>query len=67
MAEMFQSIGRSLQPGAFLHIRCGLCTHQVAWTRDRAIEILGAKARPADLARLLACSACGGRKVTAWI
>jgi DNA-directed RNA polymerase subunit RPC12/RpoP len=67
MAEMFQSIGRSIQPGERLHIRCGLCGRQVAWSRAMAVDQLGAKARPADVARKLRCSECGSRKITVWI
>jgi hypothetical protein len=66
--QMFQNIGRSMQAGDVLKIRCGLCAHQTAWPRAVAIERLGERARPAEVRRVLKCGACGsGAKVQVWI
>lgn len=68
-AQMFQTVGRTMQPGEHMHIRCLTCGHQVALSRTQAIEKFGERATPAQVRSKLVCGEprCGSRKVTVWI
>lgn len=66
--QMFQTLGRTMEPSDVLKIECVACGHRVEWTRAEAFARLGAGARPADLKRLGPCGKCGERRrIRAWI
>ncbi|MBI1200353.1 MAG: hypothetical protein GC203_21040 [Phenylobacterium sp.] len=56
---MFQTLARTMEPGARLRIHCGGCGHTAAWSRGTAFARLGPDATPADVRRRLVCSRCG--------
>jgi hypothetical protein len=66
---MFQTLARVMtSPVDTLHIACGACGHEAAWSRADAFKRLGPDATPVKARERLRCAVCGDtRRVRLWI
>lgn len=65
---MFQNLHRSMTEADTLKIRCEVCDHQTALSKDAARKLCGADATPMDIRRRARCKACGtAGRVRVWI
>ncbi|WP_309090787.1 hypothetical protein [Phenylobacterium sp.] len=62
MAQMFQTLARTLLPHQGLGLECARCGRRATWPRDEAMRRLGPDSTPADVRRRLKCAGCGARE-----
>ena len=67
MAQMFQTLARTMGPHDVLKARCAACGHEGRWTRAQAFARFGPDASPHAVRRSLRCLACGSDRVDAGI
>jgi endogenous inhibitor of DNA gyrase (YacG/DUF329 family) len=67
MAQMFQTLCRTMGAQDVLTARCAACGRQARWTRPQALARFGPDATPFDVRRRLKCAACGSGAVQASI
>jgi hypothetical protein len=62
MAQMFQTLARTLKPHERLRIACEFCGRTTDWPRADAMRRLGPDTKPFQLRPRLRCSGCGKRE-----
>lgn len=67
MAQMFQTLARTMNAKDSVTARCEACGHQARWTQAQAFAAFGPDASPYAVRRRLRCSRCGGGAIQAWI
>lgn len=68
MAQMFQTLHRSMTSARTLKIQCDACDHRVTLSYREAVNACGSDATPMDIRRRAKCRLCRAEgRVRVWI
>lgn len=68
MAQMFQTLHRTMGPQETLKLQCDGCDRRTTWTYAQAVAHCGPDATPSDIRRRLKCQGCGAEaRARIWI